>query len=164
MTPMVAPPPSRRWIVWAGGVAFALLAAPTARAHGIESTLERLDGLFASRPYQLESRFSSGVPAREASVRMVSPDGRASVELGHTNAEGQLTFTLPAQVRADWEVQVDAGPGHRDYIALPGTAPAGVHGQLPVPPSHRLAQSLRSLGALALLGTMAGLLLHRPRS
>jgi nickel transport protein len=161
---MVAPSPSRHRTVLAGGVALALLAAPAARAHGIESTLERVGGLLSSRPYQLESRFSSGVPAREASVRMVSPDGSASVDLGHTNAEGQLTFTLPAQARADWEVQVDAGPGHRDYIELPGTAAAGVHGQLPVPASHRLAHSLRSLGALALLGTMAGLLLHRPRS
>ena len=93
---------------------------------------------------------------------MVSPDGTASVNLGYTNAEGQLTFILPAQARADWEVQVDAGPGHRDYIERPGSAPAELHGRAPSH-AHPLGRTLRSLGAVALLGTMAGLLLHRPR-
>jgi nickel transport protein len=140
----------------------ALLVAPAARAHGIESTLERVSGLLSSRPFQLESRFSSGLPAREATVRMVSPDGTASVDLGHTNAEGQLTFTLPSQAKADWEVQVDAGPGHRDYIELPGSAPSGLHGQA-IRSVQPLAHALGSLGALALLGTVAGLMRHRPR-
>lgn len=162
MAPTLAPRAARRWPLLAGGFALALIAAPAARAHGIQSTLERVGGLLSSSPYQLESRFSSGLPAREANVRMVSPDGTAAVDLGHTNADGQLTFTLPAQARADWEVQVDAGPGHRDYIELPVAAPAGIHSQLPRP-SQPLARTLRSLGAVALLGTLAGLLLHRPR-
>jgi nickel transport protein len=160
MAPMVAPRASRRWPLLAGGFAFVVFVAPAARAHGIESTLERVSGLLSSRPFQLESRFSSGLPAREATVRMVSPDGTASVDLGHTNAEGQLTFTLPAQARADWEVQVDAGPGHRDYIELPGSAPSGLHNQ-----ALRSFQPLaHALGGLALLGTVAGLMRIRPRS
>ncbi|MEB3335583.1 MAG: hypothetical protein VKP70_11435 [Cyanobacteriota bacterium] len=159
---MVLPRASFRLPLLAGGVLLALMAAPAARAHGIQSTLERLDGLVSKTPYQLESRFSSGLPARDATVRMVSPDGTASVDLGHTNAEGQLTFSLPAQAKADWEVQVDAGPGHRDYLEIPGSAPAGLHGQASLP-SRALARGFRSLGALALLGTLAGLLLSRPR-
>ena len=160
MEAMVAPRASRRWPLLAGGFAFALLIAPAVRAHGIESTLERVSGLLSSRPFQLESRFSTGLPAGEATVRMVSPDGTASVDLGHTNADGQLTFTLPSQAKADWEVQVDAGPGHRDYIELPGSAPSGLHGQ-----ALRSFQPLaNALGGLALLGTVAGLMRNRPRS
>ncbi len=159
---MVAPRAPRRWPFLAGSFALALLAAPAARAHGIESTLERVGDHLSRMPYQLESHFSSGLPAREALVRMVSPDGTASVELGQTDADGRLTFALPARARADWEVQVDAGPGHRDYIELPGSAPSSLQGQVDrsVQP---LARTLGSLGAVALLGAMAGLLLHRPR-
>ncbi len=157
---MVAPRILPRFPLLAGGVVLACLAAPAARAHGIETTLDRVgDRLSSSSPYQLESRFSSGLPAREASVRMVSPDGTASVDLGLTNAQGRLTFSLPARARADWEVQVDAGPGHRDYIELPGAAPNSLHGQL----NHLAHPIARGLGAVALLGTMAGLMLHRPR-
>ncbi len=159
---MVAPSAALRLPLLAGGCALALLGAPSVHAHGIESTLERLGSLTASSPYQLESKFSSGLPARDAAVTMVSPDGAAAVELGHTNAEGQLTFRLPAQARADWEVQVDAGPGHRDYVELPGTAAATLHSQA-APLTDPLARTMRSLGAIALLGSMAGLLLSRPR-
>lgn len=160
MAPKVALRAFPRLPLVAAGVVLVLGVAPEVRAHGIETTLERVGDLLSSSPYQLESRFSSGVPAREAAVRMVSPDGSASVDLGHTNANGQLTFTLPSQARADWEVLVDAGPGHRDYLELP--APGTLHSQA-TPPSHALARTLRSLGAVALLGTVAGLLLHRPR-
>jgi nickel transport protein len=159
---MVAPRAFRPWPLLAGGFALAVLAAPAVRAHGIESTLEKVGDRLSSSPYRLESHFSSGLPAREASVRMVSPDGSASVALGETNAEGRLTFTLPAQARADWEVQVDAGPGHRDYIELPGTTPPGLHGEVQRL-THPLAHAFGPLGAVALLGAMAGLMLHRPR-
>jgi len=159
---MVAPKAFLRLPLLAAGCSLALLLAPAAGAHGIESTLERLGRLTANSPYQLETRFSSGVPTQDAAVRMVSPTGDASVELGHTNAQGQLTFTLPAQARADWEVQVDAGPGHRDYVELPAMAPVSLHSQA-APASNALARTLRSLGAVALLGAMAGLLLNRPR-
>lgn len=145
-----------------GGCTLALLVTPAVHAHGIESSLERLGSSTLSSPYQLESKFSTGLPASDASVRMVSPTGEASVELGHTNGNGQLTFTLPSQAKADWEVQVDAGPGHRDYIELPGTVPGDLHSQAPFP-LPPLARTASSFGALALLGAMAGLLLHRPR-
>ncbi|MBM5815564.1 MAG: hypothetical protein FJ083_02935 [Cyanobacteria bacterium K_Offshore_surface_m2_239] len=159
---MVAPRAPHFWPTISGGLVLALLAAPAVRAHGIESNLERLGDRLSNSPYQLESRFSTGVPAKEATVRMVSPDGTASVDLGKTNAEGRLTFSVPAQAKANWEVQVDAGPGHRDYIELPGSQPSGLQGEVPRM-SRPLARSLGPLSALALLGTVAGLMLHRPR-
>ena len=159
---MVAPQASLRLPLLAGACLLVLGFASVARAHGVQSTLERLGSLTTSAPLQLESRFSSGLPARDAAVRIVSPTGDVAVELGHTNAEGHLTFALPPQARPDWEVQVDAGPGHRDYIELPGSTPAALHGEAPLSP-HSLARSFRSLGAVALLGTMAGILLKRPR-
>jgi nickel transport protein len=159
---MLAPKFVPRFTLLAGCCALAVFGAPAAQSHGIESTLERLGGLTSSKPYQLESKFSTGLPASDAAVRMVSPDGGMAVELGHTNARGQLTFTLPAQAKADWEVQVDAGPGHRDYIELPGTTPATLQGHK-VHTLEPLAHTGRSLGAMALVGSMVGLLLSRRR-
>ena len=126
----------------------AMASAAPVLAHGIESSLERLSVLTpdtftaptkatptkvgsanrtpartlqASGPraetLQLESRFSSGEPAQSATVRLMPPQGEAIV-LGQTNAEGQLRFQLPRQAGSDWELQVDAGPGHRDYLEL----------------------------------------------
>jgi nickel transport protein len=157
---MVAPKSLSRLSLLAACCALAVFGAPAAQSHGIESTLERLDGLTSSNPYQLESKFSTGLPASDAAVRMVSPDGGTAVELGHTNARGQLSFALPAQAKADWEVQVDAGPGHRDYIELPGAPPAKLQGRQEFSPEPPL---VRSLGAMALVGSMVGLLLSRRR-
>ncbi len=106
------------------------------RAHGIESSLERLS-LLKSDTFQLESRFSSGEPAQSATVRVVSPQGEA-IEVGQTNGEGQLKFQLPRQAGSDWEVQVDAGPGHRDYLELDS-------GALSTAPARRLQQPQRWL-------------------
>jgi nickel transport protein len=162
MAPMVAFQPLRMPLL-IGGCTLAFLAPPVVHAHGIQSTLERLGRSTLSSPYQLESRFSTGLPARDAAVRMVSPTGDSSVELGHTNADGQLTFTLPSQARTDWEVQIDAGPGHRDYVELPGTVPGVLHSQTPSSRLLSLTRAAGSLSALALLGAMAGLMLYRPR-
>ncbi len=127
----------------AGASLLALASAGPVRAHGIESSLEKLSVLnpdtFVSpaepataqpsspkpssarrtqgQTLQLESRFSTGEPAQSATVRLVPPQGEA-IELGQTNAEGQLRFQLPRQAESDWELQVDAGPGHRDYLEL----------------------------------------------
>jgi nickel transport protein len=123
-------------LAWASLLAMA--SAGPVRAHGIESSLERLSVLnpdtfavpaksFTAKPsssgrvqaqtLQLESRFSTGEPAQSATVRLVPPRGEA-IELGQTDAEGQLRFQLPRQAESDWELQVDAGPGHRDYLEL----------------------------------------------
>ena len=87
-----------------------LLAPATARAHGIESSLTRLQAL--SDELTLESQFSSGEPTRDAVVRLVPPGG-APIEVGRTDARGQLSFALPKGASGDWEVQVDGGAGHR---------------------------------------------------
>lgn len=138
-----------------------LLAPGLARAHGIQSSLERFGGLSA----QLESSFSSGVPASDAEVRLVPPGGGAPIALGHTDSQGRLSFRLPAQATPDWEIQVDAGPGHRDYLEVPpavsGRTARVSSSEAPLrgPLDHALA-----LGALGLSGLMGGLLMRRPRA
>ena len=100
-----------------------VLTAPSVRAHGIETSLEHFAGLRAAKPLeggdlQVESRFSTGLPATAAVVRLLPPDGGEPIEVGQTDDEGRLRFALPEGARDDWEIQVDAGPGHRDYIGL----------------------------------------------
>lgn len=138
-----------------------LLLPGAARAHGIQSSLERFGGLSA----QLESSFSSGVPASDAAVRLVPPGGGAPIALGHTDNQGRLNFRLPPQATPDWEIQVDAGPGHRDYLEVPaasagkGATVTSSETPLSGPLSHTLA-----LSALGISGLMGGLLMRRPRA
>jgi hypothetical protein len=94
----------------------ALAGQGTAHAHAIESSLERLSGLNDS--LLLQSRFGTDQPASDAEVRLVSPNG-VSIALGRTDADGKLRFQLPKAAGPDWELQVDQGPGHRDYLELP---------------------------------------------
>lgn len=151
-----------------------LMAPLQVRAHGIESSLERLSSLndALNRPeatptaqtLRLESQFSSGLPARDAAVRIVPPDGGTPIELGHTDANGTIVFSLPSQATPQWEVQVDAGPGHRDYLELPEptanpSVPARVSRSHSYPRIEGWAY-LPPLGVLAVAG-LAGML--RPR-
>lgn len=124
------------------------------QAHAIESTLERLAG--ARNSLELHSRFSSGLPAAGASVSLLSPTG-VSLAVGHTDAQGQLRFALPASVDASWELRVDQGPGHRDYLELPAAPQASL--------SHSHPQSPMAWGGLSVL-LVGGLALARrlPRS
>jgi nickel transport protein len=144
--------------------ALALLLAPAlgpapAEAHAIQTNLERLDALSASLPrtpasegfIRLETSFSSGQPVASAQVRLVPPDGGAAIEVGRTDGQGRLTFALPKQARADWELQVDGGPGHRDYLELPGTAAPNLHS---AQPAGELFFTARQLGLLAVLGSL----------
>lgn len=110
----------------------AALMAPAARAHAIESTLDYLPSA-AGGKLELESHFSSGDPARDATVRLLLPDGGEAIAIGKTGSDGRLTFNLPPGARSDWELQVDAGPGHRDYLspedAVRLPAPSGSTGK-----------------------------------
>jgi len=134
-----------------------LLISGTARAHGIESSLQRFGGLSA----QLQSSFSSGDPARAAQVRLIPPAGHP-IELGRTDAQGRLSFQLPPQAGADWEIQVDAGPGHRDYLELPPVA--SERATRPSPSSlPRGRGPIAPLLSLAGFG-LSGLLIRRPRA
>ncbi|MFM7314679.1 MAG: hypothetical protein ACKO0M_16215 [Cyanobium sp.] len=138
-----------------------LLAAGEARAHGIQSSLERFGGLNA----RLETSFSNGLPASDADVRLVPPGGGTPIAMGHTDIRGRLSFRLPPQADAAWEIQVNAGPGHRDYLEVPpaagGKRPSVSSSEGPVqgPLSHLLA-----LGALGVSGLLGGLLMRRPRA
>jgi nickel transport protein len=95
------------------------LSATAASAHGIQSTLEYLPSsasVAGAESMELQSSFSTGVPARDATVRLLPPEGGQPIELGRTGEDGRITFKLPPTARAGWEIQVDAGPGHRDYL------------------------------------------------
>ena len=147
-------------------VAVALLAAAWPRqasAHAIESSLDRMqslrDGLV------LESRFSNGEPVVGANVRLVPPGGGAGVELGHIDASGRLAFKLPRQADGTWELQVDGGPGHRDFLDLPlhrGSVQLDQvsEGPMLAPQTSPIVRHLLLLGGLGSLGwtlaSMAG--------
>jgi len=159
----------------------ALLACahpPAASAHAIQSTLETLGSLSraytgsntgagtgaAGPSFALASSFSTGAPVADASVKLVPPGG-TPIALGRTDARGQLNFQLPAGAGSDWEIQVDGGPGHRDYLELPKGAvrPAATTFNVqpqdfPNPP-NRLLPPLLGLG---LVGALAGLWVVRP--
>ena len=130
--------------------ALAILLSPAAaKAHGIESSLTRLQSL--SDSLMLESRFSNGEPTSDAVVRLVAPDGN-TVELGRTDAQGQLSFALPEQANGSWEVQVDGGPGHRDYLDMPVQDGQAQLEQISRQNEHRHPSGwLTTLGATAML-------------
>ena len=94
--------------------ALALSLPCMVRAHAIESALTYLDG-----DLQLRSSFSTGSPAAGAVVRLLNADGSAGAELGQLDAQGALQLTLPALEEGIVDVQIDGGPGHRDYLTLP---------------------------------------------
>lgn len=133
------------------------LAPGGARAHGIETSLSRLPSL--SDGLLLQSQFSSGEPTRDAVVRLVPPGG-AAIELGRTDAEGKLSFALPRGASGDWELQVDGGPGHRDFLEMPVSQGRPELDRLSESHDHGLrgllAEAGLSQGGL-LLGTVAGL-------
>jgi nickel transport protein len=139
---MLRPPPLDCRLPALVGIAALLLAPAASRAHGIQSNLEILDNLSASR-LRLDASFSTGEPVTAATVRLVAPDGSGAIDLGRTDNTGQLTFAVPKQARAGWELQVDGGPGHRDYLELPGAGPQAVH---PAAPRSVLARELQQIG------------------
>lgn len=83
-------------------------------AHGVESTLRYLDGQL-----ELNSSFSTGEPVEGAVVRLLEADGSAGAELGRMDASGRLQVNLPDLTDGLVDLQVDGGPGHRDYLTLP---------------------------------------------
>lgn len=138
----------------ATGLVLSLLAQPPgAHAHAIESTLERLAQ--AGSTFELQSRFSNGEPAAAAQVSLVSPSG-AQLALGRTDAQGHLRFDLPRQADAGWEVRVDQGPGHRDYLELPALNQASRQ-------RHALPWALEPGAVTLLVGALSGVLVLRLR-
>ena len=100
-------------LVLLGSMLHGTLQAP-AKAHQIESSLHYLDG-----DLQLSSSFSNGEPTQGAIVRLLNADGTPGQELGRTDAEGRLSLDLSRVGNGTVDLQVDGGPGHRDYLELP---------------------------------------------
>ena len=105
---------SRRLLVTCTALGLGVMAGQQAQAHGIESSLRYLDGQL-----ELSSSFSTGEPVEGAAVRLLNADGTPGEELGEIGANGQLVLTLPDLVEGVLDLQVDGGPGHRDYLELP---------------------------------------------
>ena len=164
----------RRAPVLLASAALLAFAHPqAASAHAIQTTLESLGSLSraytgsstaaAGPSFALASSFSTGLPVADASVKLVPPGG-TPIALGRTDARGQLNFQLPAGARSDWEVQVDGGPGHRDYLELPNGAvrPAATSFLvLPQAFPHPPSRLLHPLLGLGLVGALTGLLVVR---
>jgi hypothetical protein len=89
-------------------------------AHGVETSFTNLE---ASGLLQLRTQFSSGEPLADAEVRLQSPDGSKTLKLGRTNSDGRFSAKLPAPASRQWELVIDGGPGHRDYLQLTGNLP-----------------------------------------
>ena len=100
-------------LVLLSSVLHSTVLAP-ARAHQIESALHYLDG-----DLQLSSSFSNGEPTQGAVVRLLNADGTPGQELGRTDADGRLNLDLSSVGNGTVDLQVDGGPGHRDYLELP---------------------------------------------
>ena len=92
-------------------------AAGSAQAHAIQTNLEAFRN---NHVLLLQSNFGNGEPAQAALVSLVPPGGQP-IPVGRTNSKGQLSFALPRDAHGAWDVQVDGGPGHRDYLSLPVT-------------------------------------------
>jgi nickel transport protein len=105
-----------RRLLIAGCLGAAVVAAAgSAHAHAIQTNLEAFGN---NHVLLLQSSFGDGLPADAAKVTLVPPSGQP-IPVGTTNSKGELSFALPGDANGEWEVQVDGGPGHRDYLNLP---------------------------------------------
>ena len=129
----------------AAAIVIGLSHQKPADAHGVESSLRYLDGQL-----ELSSNFSTGEPVEGAVVRLLQPDGSAGDELGTIDADGRLQLQLPAIGDGLVDLQVDGGPGHRDYLTLP--LRQGVVNLEEVVEMPRPLPWIAWLGAPALLG------------
>ena len=102
------------FVLTAAGSALAMGLPQAAHAHAIESTLSYLNGTL-----ELRSSFSTGEPAAGALVRMLEEDGTPGAALGQIDQNGVVQLTLPALSEGTVDLQIDGGPGHRDYLTLP---------------------------------------------
>jgi nickel transport protein len=157
----------------AGLITAVVAAAGSAQAHAIQTNLEAFRN---NHVLLLQSNFGNGEPAQAALVSLVPPGGQP-IPVGRTNSKGQLSFALPRDAHGEWDVQVDGGPGHRDYLSLPinkgqadlnrisnGHRPNPTEGLVAWPSAANLASPWTLVGAIG--GFMSGctaLLLGRHR-
>ena len=151
---------SHRLLATCTAIGLGFMAGQQAQAHGIESSLRYLNGQL-----ELSTSFSTGEPVEGATVRLLNADGTPGDELGEIGANGQLVLTLPTLVEGVLDLQVDGGPGHRDYLELPirqGSVLLDEVVQMPYP--RPLLPHLAWLGAPALLGLVSLMVKVRPAS
>ena len=110
-----------RSITIAGLAAVALLGPARGFAHAVQTDV---GSLLPSGLINLRTSFSSGEPLAHAPVRLESHDGSRSIALGETDAEGRFTGELPALDSDAWDVVIDGGIGHRDYLGLDESWPS----------------------------------------
>lgn len=91
------------------------MAPLPAFSHAIET---QFSGLGSGSLLELESSFSSGEPVSNAEVRLLSHDGERTIPLGSTDADGRFSATLPELDSNNWDLVIDGGIGHRDYLGL----------------------------------------------
>ena len=111
----------------AGGLAFwiALTAAGSAWAHNLG-----VQGKLRAGRVEVEAYFDDDTPARGAKVKVLT--GRQEViAAGRTDRDGRWSF--PAPEAGTYQVEVDAGAGHRTttQITVPGQRPSA--GKTPPP-------------------------------
>ena len=104
-----------------GLAALALLTPGRSLAHAVQTDVS---SLLPSGLINLRTSFSSGEPLANAPVRLESHDGNRSIALGETDADGRFTGELPALDSDAWDVVIDGGIGHRDYLGLDESWPS----------------------------------------
>ena len=151
---------SRQLLVTCTAIGLGFMAGQEAQAHGIQSSLRYLDGQL-----ELSTSFSTGEPVEGATVRLLNADGTPGNELGEIGANGQLVLTLPNLIEGVLDLQVDGGPGHRDYLELPIRQGSVLLDEVvQTPNQHSLLPHLAWLGAPALLGLVSLMVKVRPAS
>ena len=151
---------SHRLLATCTAIGLGFMAGQQAQAHGIESSLRYLNGQL-----ELSTSFSTGEPVEGATVRLLNADGTPGDELGEIGANGQLVLTLPNLVEGVLDLQVDGGPGHRDYLELPIRQGSVLLDEVVQMPNQRqLLPHLAWLGAPALLGLVSLMVKVRPAS
>ena len=83
-------------------------------AHQIESSL-----CYSASNLILKASYSNGQLAKNAIVKLTDPSSGFTKEIGRTNHGGELVLEIENFGNGLLELQIDDGPGHRDYLQLP---------------------------------------------
>lgn len=135
-----------------------LVQGQPAQAHAIESTLTYLNGSL-----ELSSQFSTGTPVEGAVVRVLDANGKPGKELGRMDQQGTISLTLPSMQDGTLDLQIDGGPGHRDYLLLPIRAGKVKLEEVVIKPNYPRANwAFASTGSPILLG-LAGFMFNLRR-
>ena len=111
----------QKLLTFAGLAALTLLMPSRGLAHAVQTNVS---SLLPSGAINLRTSFSSGEPLAHAPVRLESHDGSRRISLGETDADGRFAGELPALDSKAWDVVIDGGIGHRDYLGLDESWPS----------------------------------------